>query len=327
MPKETDEAVLSPYREEIERINAALEQPLVSRIPLAEDIARHSLLGAGKRLRPLLFVLSARLCGYDGSDLYRLATIFEYIHTASLLHDDVLDNAELRRRKASANRLWGNQAAVLEGDFLYSTSLSIAVGSGNLNMVRRLTRTTARMAEGQILELIHTNDWDTDRETYLEIIRSKTAELISAACVCGAIIAGAGGAAEETLGRFGLSAGMAFQLIDDQLDYASSQEILGKPAGKDLSEGKITLPLIYTLAGMTGSEKAGWVSRFCDRTPTAADRRALLERVRADGILGRVRAEAEEYVRTGAGTLEEFPPSRERDGLLTLNRYIVERTY
>ena len=239
--------ILDKYKEEIIKINEELEKALSSRVPLLEEIGNHTLLGHGKRLRPLFFVLSCELCNYRGEDRYRLSSIFEYLHAASLLHDDVLDNAEIRRNKPSANRFWGNQAAILEGDFLYSASSEIAVDSNNLRFLKRLTETTKQMAEGQALELIHTNDWETTKEAYMDIITAKTAVLISAACACGAIISGAGRGPEASLGDFGLSAGIAFQLMDDLLDYTSSEAVFGKPVGKDLKEGKITLPLIYSV--------------------------------------------------------------------------------
>jgi len=186
-----DSKGLGRHKSHFIRINEEIEKSLISRVPLIEDMGRHVLLGHGKRLRPLFFVLSCQLCNYQGDDVYHLSTIFEYLHTASLLHDDVLDNAEIRRNKASANHLWGNQAAVLEGDFLASKSSSIALGSNNMSFVKRLLEVTIQMAEGQVLELIHTDDWNTTKDEYMEIISAKTAGLISAACVCGAIISGA----------------------------------------------------------------------------------------------------------------------------------------
>ncbi len=237
-----DREILSQFKPHFEKINQALDGVLESRIPHIVDMGRHSLLGGGKRLRPLLFVLSSRLCGYKGEDLYRLSSIFECIHTASLLHDDVLDNAEVRRRKPSANQLWGNHAAVLEGDFLYSKSFSIAVRGNNLRFLERLTETTTRMAEGQVLELIHTDDWNMKKEAYLEIITAKTAVLISAACACGAIIAGADEATVSALGGFRFEDGHRVSAYGRRLGLHLHPEHFWKACGERPPGGKDHAP-------------------------------------------------------------------------------------
>jgi octaprenyl-diphosphate synthase len=322
-----DQTILDKYEHHFQRINDELEGALSSRISLAKKIGDHSLLGGGKRLRPLLFVLSCLLCDHIGNDLYRLSTIFEFIHTASLLHDDVLDNADIRRRKPSANSLWGNHAAVLEGDFLYSKSFSVAVETGNTAFLKLITATTTRMAEGQILEFVHTNNWDMDRDLYLDIINGKTAVLISAACACGGIMAGVSDREVQSLRRFGHKMGMAFQLVDDLLDYSASQEMFGKPVGKDIREGKITLPLIYTLGKMADREKKRFRELFQGHHPSAEDYAALVETVRRKGALDEIRREAREYVDEGAACLGEFPDSETRRCLLELNQFIVQRGY
>jgi octaprenyl-diphosphate synthase len=322
-----DQETLSQFKPQFDKINRALELVLESRIPLIVDMGGHSLLGGGKRLRPLLFVLSSRLCGYAGEDLYRLSTIFECIHTASLLHDDVLDNAEVRRRKPSANQLWGNHAAVLEGDFLYSKSFSIAVSANNFRFLERLTETTTQMAEGQILELIHTDDWNMEKEAYLEVITAKTAVLISAACACGAIVAGADEATVRALGDFGMGMGIAFQLMDDVLDYSTTQNIFGKPVGKDLREGKITLPLIYAIPKLEKEDRHGLEVLFKERRANEADYRRLIGFVRKNGVLGRIRDEARVYVDEAAQCLAPFSGSPMGKNLLDLNRYIIDRSF
>jgi octaprenyl-diphosphate synthase len=322
-----DHEILSQFKPHFEKINHALERVLESRIPLIVDMGAHSLLGGGKRLRPLLFVLASRLCGYGGEDLYRLSTIFECIHTASLLHDDVLDNAEVRRRKPSANQLWGNHAAVLEGDFLYSKSFSMAVSAKNLRFLERLTETTTQMAEGQVLELIHTDDWNMEKETYLEVITAKTAVLISAACACGAMIAGADEATVSALGDFGVRMGIAFQLMDDVLDYTSTEKIFGKPVGKDLREGKITLPLIYAIPKLEERERHGLEILFKERRANEADYQGLIRFVRKNGVLGRIRDEARAYVDGAAECLAPFSGSATGRSLLDLNRYIIDRSF
>ena len=326
-PEERDRRVLSRFDGEVERIHGALEEHLSSRVPLVEEIARYSMLGAGKRLRPLLFVLSARLCGGRGENLYRYAVIFEAIHAASLLHDDVLDNAEFRRKKPSASRVWGNHAAVLGGDFLYSRSFSLAVECGSRPFMEALTRTTTRMAEGQMLELTHTNNWSLTRDEYMEIIAAKTAVLISAACACGSIIAGAGDRESDALGRFGLSLGTAFQLIDDLLDYTATQEVVGKPVGKDLREGKITLPLIRTLDLIGKDEALLLQERFRNGNPSEEDYDRVIRRVRGSGSLEEIQQEARSHVLQAEDALNAFPDSPVRRDLLTLNRHLLTRSF
>jgi octaprenyl-diphosphate synthase len=319
--------ILDKYTEHITKINKELKEALSSRVALVEDIGNHTLLGHGKRLRPLFFLLSCQLCDYQGKDAYRLSTIFEYLHAASLLHDDVVDNAENRRNRPSANHVWGNHAAVLEGDFLYSNASFIAVGSNNLLFLKRLTETAKQMAEGQIMELVHTDDWETSREEYMEIITAKTAVLMSAACACGAIISGAEREAEQSLGQFGLNMGMAFQLMDDLLDYTSSEDVFGKPVGKDLKEGKITLPLIYTLPKIETSERNRLENLFKNHQTTEEDYRQLIGLVRSKGALDQIKDEARAYVDRAAGCLSRFPDSPAKRGLLELNQFIVDRKY
>ena len=324
---DSSSAILDKYTEHITRINKELKEALSSKVALVEDIGNHILLGHGKRLRPLFFLLSCQLCDYQGKDAYRLSTIFEYLHAASLLHDDVVDNAENRRNRPSANHVWGNHAAVLEGDFLSSNASLIAVGSNNLLFLKRLTETAKQMAEGQIMELVHTDDWETSREEYMEIITAKTAVLMSAACACGAIITGAEKNAEQSLGKFGLNMGIAFQLMDDLLDYTSSEDVFGKPVGKDLKEGKITLPLIYTLPKIEAPERNRLENLFKNHQATEEDYRQLIGLVRSKGALDQIKDEARSYVDRAAGCLSRFPDSPAKRGLLELNQFIVERKY
>lgn len=322
-----DQEVLAKHAHLLERIEHELGQALSSSVPAVEEMGRHSLLGQGKRLRPLLFILCARLFGNQSDSLYKLSIIFEYIHTASLLHDDVLDNAEMRRKKPSANTLWGNHAAVLEGDFLYSKALHTAAEHASLDFFRKLTEATTKMAEGQVLELLHERDWTMAPETYFEIINAKTAVLISAACSCAGIISGASQEEIGRLERFGTNMGIAFQLVDDILDYTSNEKVFGKPVGKDLREGKVTLPLIFTLASISQAQREE-IEGVLRGPSIPEDRYAdLLDFVRDNGALDRVRAEAEAYVSRAAEQIETFPPSEARDNLLELNRYIVRRSF
>jgi octaprenyl-diphosphate synthase len=318
---------LDRFNTHFSRIDEALSRVLSSQVPLIDSIGSHSLLGEGKRLRPLLFVLTCQACGYKGGDPYSLSAIFEYIHTASLLHDDVIDDGHIRRKKPSVNHVWGNSAAVLGGDFLYSKSFAIAVGSGNLEFLRVLTDTTTRMAEGQVLELLHTHNWNMTRDEYMEIIASKTAALISAACACGAILSGTEGQAVGHLAQFGFNMGIAFQLVDDLLDYTSTAEVFGKPVGKDLREGRITLPLIYTLSQLQETEIERLENLFKNRKAREKDYEEVFALVRDNGVVDRIRSEAREYVEKAADHLGFFPESPVRRDLLGLNAYIIDRSF
>jgi len=316
---------LTQFKDHFDIINEELYKVFNSRVPLVEEMGRHALLGHGKRLRPLIFVLSCELCNYRGEDVYQLSTIFEYIHTASLLHDDVLDNAEIRRNRPSANQVWGNHAAVLEGDFLFSKALAIAVRAGNIPFLAKLTATATQMTEGQILEFAHTDDWDISKDLHIEIVTAKTAMLISTACACGAIISDGGSETAASLAQFGLNAGIAFQLIDDLLDYTSSQEVFGKPVGKDLREGKITLPLIYTLKQLETTEKKRLEDLFLSHQPTDADYRDIIDLVRRKGALDRIRDEAQSYVDKAINCLDTFPDSATKRDLIILSQHIIDR--
>lgn len=318
---------MNQFKHHILMINEELENSLGCHVPMVREIGRYSLLGEGKRLRPLLFVLSSLLCGYHKEDVYRISAVFEYVHAASLLHDDVLDNADTRRRKASVRQVWGNPAAVLGGDFLYTKAAGIALGSENRELCLALNEAARRMVEGQFLELTHTQDWRLSKEEYMQIISNKTAALISVACACGGIIAGEDKEGVDQLREFGSDLGMTFQLIDDLLDYTSCEEEFGKPVGKDLMEGKITLPLIYTLSCVEKDEVERLQERFKDHKAEEADYQRILAMVRENGAIARVRTEAAEYSERAAKWLEYFPPSPVRENLKDLNAYIAKRSF
>jgi len=318
---------LDHFSPHLKEIDDALDQSLGTRVPVVADIVRYSLLGAGKRIRPLLFVLSSHLCGYKGEDVYRLSTLFEYVHAASLVHDDVLDNADLRRRKPSVRQVWGNAAAVLGGDFLYSAASAIAVECRNLELIRLLSDVLKRMVEGQFLELEQTHNWKISRAEYMEIITAKTAALMRAACNSGAMVAGADEKTVQHLGDFGSNLGIAFQLMDDLLDYTSSEEVFGKPVGKDLKEGKITLPLVYFVSELERAEVERLAELFKSQKASDQDYQDLVRRVRVNGAIERVRSEASEYVARAGELLKLFPDSPVKQGLLELGGYILTRRH
>lgn len=319
--------LLVRFEQHFNSIEKELSSTYHSNVELIDNISQHSLLGQGKRLRPLLFVLSALTGGYISGDIYRFSTIFEYVHAASLLHDDVIDNAELRRKKPSARNIWGNTAAVLTGDYLGAKAQSIALDCHNMEFLKALNRAGMRMAEGQVMELLETGNWHLDRNRYMEIIIAKTAELFVSACSCGAIISGANARHIELLGQFGLNLGITFQLIDDLLDYTASKEEFGKPVGKDLKEGKITLPLIYTLSGLGEKESSSLQERI---RPGQADDEAyleIIEKVRAGDAISRVRQEAEDFSKKASACLADLHDSQAKADLIDLNSFLVSRSF
>lgn len=318
---------LNGFNKYFERIDKELRLGFKTRIPIFDDIGKHSLFNEGKRLRPLLFVLSSQLCGYRGDDMYRLSTIFEYLHTASLLHDDVMDNADIRRNKPSASHVWGNSAAVLTGDYLSSLCSSLALSTNNLDLMKVLIETSASMSEGQALELVHTGDWNVSKEQYMEIITCKTASLIAAACKCGGIISNIALDMVENLDQFGLNLGISFQLIDDLLDYTSSQEEFGKPVGKDIREKKMTLPLIYTLSSIEKHEKEKIQNLLNKDQVDDEDYELIIVAVRKSNAVDQVKDEAKAFTDKAVTYLDAFDQSPVRDDLVALNRFLINRYY
>jgi octaprenyl-diphosphate synthase len=312
-------------QQDIDKVEFHLMENLRSHIPLIGEINRHILVGGGKRVRPLLFVLSARLCGDKGSDAHTLSSIYEYLHAATLLHDDVIDKAATRRGKPAANTVWGNSAAVLVGDFLLSKSFALAVESGNLRLLEVLAQTTTQMAEGMVLELIHTNNLEVDEETYKKILINKTAILISAACQTGAIWGGAGSAEEEALAEYGLDIGIAFQMVDDLLDYEASEQETGKTVANDFKEGKITLPVIQALRRCSPEERLAVDRAAKKAVPEPADIRLVFDLVDRYGGLEYTREKALDYKKQAQDCLKIFPPGKDRQVLMDLADFVVER--
>lgn len=235
-------------------VNALIQQRLQSDVVLVNQLSHYIIGNGGKRLRPMLALLTARACGYQGQHHVDLAAIVEFIHTATLLHDDVVDESDLRRGKDTANNIWGNQAAVLVGDFLYSRAFEMMVDVGEMRVMQVLAQATNIIAEGEVLQLLNCNDADTTEARYLEVIYSKTAKLFEAASQLGAILSGLPKDQEKAMADYGMHLGTAFQLIDDILDYSATADEMGKNVGDDLAEGKPTLPLIIALQRSTGDD-------------------------------------------------------------------------
>ena len=272
-----------PVAGDFAAVNQLILDQLHSRVPLVEKIGHYIISAGGKRLRPLVVLLSARACGADSSEQHTLAAIIEFLHTATLLHDDVVDTSDLRRGRSTANALWGNAPSVLVGDFLYSRAFEMMVALGNMQVMQILANATNVIAEGEVLQLSKVRDANTDEATYMEVIRSKTAMLFEAASHSAAVLAGAKTDQIEALREFGDALGIAFQLMDDLLDYSGDAAEMGKNVGDDLAEGKPTLPLIYTMRHGT-EEQAALVRQAIQKGGTE-DITPIREAVTASGAL------------------------------------------
>ncbi len=312
---------------DLEKVNRLIIARLQSQVPLIPELARHLIAAGGKRIRPLLTLLAARLCGYRGDRQIGLAAAVEFIHTATLLHDDVVDESELRRGTPSANALWGNKAPVLVGDFLFSRAFQLMVEDGDLRVLEILSQASAVIAEGEVAQLVTANDTGIEEEDYLRVIRAKTAALFEAACHIGAVVAGRSRREEEALARYGLHLGIAFQLVDDALDYAADQARLGKTVGDDFRDGKITLPVLLAVARGDERERAFWrrtLEEGEQREEDLATALTLLERHHA---VRDTLARAEAYGAIARDALALFPPSPARAAMLGLVDFCIHRAY
>ncbi len=317
--------VLRQYEQEIRKMEESFKGYFHSPVTLIPEISDHLISSGGKRFRPLLLLIAADLCGYRGDRRYPLSAVVEFIHTATLLHDDVIDHAETRRGKPSANRVWGNSASVLVGDFLYSKSFQLMSADGDISVINLLSNTTNIMAEGEVLQLQKCGDMDITEKEYLSVIEKKTAVLISAACAVGALISRASEAKIEAMARFGMRMGMAFQLTDDTLDYMAAEEEFGKAIGMDLKEGKITLPLIHTLRKCSPEERKRIKKIVRD---SAQDGHAIGE---ITALIARHRGveyaleKARTYIEEAKTYLEPFEDSQAKRALITISDYIINR--
>ena len=240
-------AIQALVETDMQAVDELITRRLQSDVVLVNQLSNYIIKSGGKRLRPMLALLMARACGYKGDRHVDVAAIVEFIHTATLLHDDVVDESDMRRGKETANNVWGNQAAVLVGDFLYSRAFEMMVDVDEMRVMSIMAQTTNTIAEGEVLQLLNINDADTSEERYFEVIYSKTAKLFEAACQLGAVLAGLSEEQEKAVAQYGLHLGTAFQLVDDILDYIADSDEMGKNVGDDLAEGKPTLPLIYAM--------------------------------------------------------------------------------
>ena len=320
---------LAPIRGDMQRVDALIRARLDSDVVLVRQVAEYIVSGGGKRLRPALVLLSAGACAYPGTRVpageahYELAAVVEFIHTATLLHDDVVDASALRRGRRTANAEFGNAASVLVGDFLYSRAFQMMLGAGSMRVMQVLADATNTIAEGEVLQLMNCHDPDVGEARYLDVVRRKTAKLFEAAARLGAVLAGAPDAVETGLSEYGMRLGTAFQLIDDVLDYSGDAATIGKSLGDDLAEGKPTLPLIRAMAGAPAAQ-----AELVRRAIVAGGRgdfEPVLAVVRESGALDYARSVAEREVQAARAALAPLPASAHRDSLLELASFSVAR--
>ena len=318
------EAIRAHIGADLARVDAVIRERLASEVALIGTIGEYIIGSGGKRLRPALVLLSAKALGAEGRGMHELAAVIEFIHTATLLHDDVVDESSLRRGRRTANAEFGNSAAVLVGDFLYSRAFQMMVGVGSQRVMAVMADATNVIAEGEVLQLMNVRDASTDEEGYLRVIRYKTAKLFQAATQVGAILAGATKEQEEALAAYGMHLGTAFQLIDDVLDYSGASEDTGKNLGDDLAEGKPTLPLIHVLRNGTQAERT--VVRHAIEEGGKQDLEAVLAAIRRTGALDYARSKATAEATAATAFLDVLPGSECKDSLLQLASFSVDRT-
>lgn len=319
--------VYNLIKEDLEGVEEEFKKNLDSDVYLVRKVGEYIFNSGGKRFRPTLVLLSSRLCNYQGERHIPLASIIEFLHTATLLHDDVVDNAKMRRGKTSTNAIWGNGASVLVGDFLFAKSFYLMVEDGDTRILELLARTTTSMAVGEILQLLKNSDPETTEEGYIDVIIKKTAILISAACQVGAILGKVSIEKERALAGFGMDTGIAFQLVDDCLDYTSKDEELGKTIGNDLREGKVTLPLIYTLKRSSPEEREGVIEVIEGGELKDSQLRYVTGLIRKYNSIDYTISLARRFIENAKSSLEVFEPGPERSAMMAMADYVVERSY
>ena len=314
-----------PIRSDVEALESFMQKQLESPVPFVQTVAHYVVANGGKRIRPILTFLFSKLAGYRGLSGISLGASIEFLHTASLLHDDVIDDAPLRRGRATTNKKWGNHVSVLVGDFFYCRAMDLLVKHGDLKVLRVVTDAVTITTEGEIFEITKSHDPSLNQEEYLRVIHGKTAALMGASCQVGAVLGSLSSDLEQACANFGVSLGMAFQLMDDVLDYSSTKEEFGKVQGTDLKEGKMTLPLIIALRQC--SEAEGQLIRnslVTGEVDTSAFSQVLQIIEKYNGFK-ETAALAQSYIAKARKELEAFRPSLEKDTLLALADYVVYR--
>jgi octaprenyl-diphosphate synthase len=317
--------IRAPVAEDMQAVDRLILRRLESDVVLINQIGHYIVGSGGKRLRPLAVLLSARACGYRGSRHTDLAAVVEFIHTATLLHDDVVDGSELRRSRETANAVWGNEASVLVGDFLYSRAFEMMVDVGSMRVMDILSHATNRIAEGEVLQLLNCNDPDTTEERYMEVIERKTATLFEAGTRLGAVLAETPDEIETAVARYGLQLGIAFQLVDDALDYQADGEELGKNLGDDLAEGKPTLPIIHAME--KGTEQQRRLLREVIESGGRDRIDAVAAAIESTKSIDYTVLLAHRYAESAKESAGRLPESAERSALEKLADFAVSRTY
>ena len=310
---------------DMQRVNQVIEQHLSSDVVLINQLSQHIIHSGGKRLRPMLVMLAAKACGYRGEQDALLAAIIEFIHTATLLHDDVVDDSEMRRGQQTASSIWGNEAAVLVGDYLYSRSFQMMVLAQSMQIMNLLADTTNTIAQGEVMQLLNVNEPDTSEAQYHQVIYSKTACLFEAAARIGGMLGDTDEQLERALGAYGKHLGIAFQLVDDALDFEADSEQLGKNVGDDLAEGKPTLPLIHAM--QHGNEQQRQIIRRAIETGGLEHIEEITRTIRETGALEYTHQQAIAHADKAKVAITDLPNSESRNALLFLADYAVERSY
>jgi octaprenyl-diphosphate synthase len=322
----TLEKLQSLVRGDLAHVDQLILSHIGSDVPLIPRLARHIIAAGGKRLRPALTLLCAKLCGYTGKRHIALAACIEFIHTATLLHDDVVDESALRRGSATANEVWGNKASVLVGDFLLSRAFQLMVSDGSLKVLKILSDASAVIAQGEVLQLTTANNPETTQQQYFDVITAKTATLFAAACELGAVVAERG-EKEASLRQAGLNLGIAFQIMDDALDYAAHQATLGKEIGDDFRDGKITLPIILAYEQGTAQEHAFWKRTLEDQDMQEGDLEEAIKIITKYQTIERSIGLATDYCASARSLILPFPASAEKEALLETIDFCTQRAY
>jgi octaprenyl-diphosphate synthase len=313
--------------DDIKAVNETIVRRMHSQVALIPQLASHIVAAGGKRMRPMLTLAAARMCGYRGDRHIELAACVEFIHTATLLHDDVVDESDLRRGRATANAVWGNKPSVLVGDFLFSRAFQLLVEDGSLAVLAILSKASATLAEGEVLQLITANDTETSEKAYLEVVTAKTAALFAAACRVGAAVAERPKAEEDALETYGLNLGIAFQLVDDVLDYGATAAEMGKNTGDDFRDGKITLPVVLSFLRGDETERAFWRRTLEKLEQNDADFAYAIELMRKHKALDDTIERARHYARIARDALGIFADGPEKRALIDLVDFAVQRSY
>jgi octaprenyl-diphosphate synthase len=321
------DALMTLVASDMNGVNAVILERMQSKVALIPELAGHLIAGGGKRMRPMLTLASANLLGYPGTRHHKLAAAVEFIHTATLLHDDVVDGSGMRRGKRTANLIWGNPASVLVGDFLFSRAFELMVEDGSLKVLRILSHASAVIAEGEVEQLTAQRQIDSGEDHYLDIISAKTAALFAAACRVAPVVAEASEDAEIALEGYGRNLGIAFQLTDDVIDYASDAATMGKGVGDDFRDGKMTLPVILAYARGSEADRAFWRSAIGGDRVSDDDLAAATALLRSTGALADTVERARQYARRAIDALAMFPASKAKSALAEAAEFAVARAY